>query len=269
MRRRPRPPRVAVLLAIMGAAVVGVLAVGVGARSTAVHGPASAPAAGLPPPVTPAFRPGPPHRLGSIRHVSSWATVRGWVTVRADPAPGAAVVTTLAPDTPEGTRNAVAVLQRRHDERGRIWVRVRLPILPNGSTGWVRRSDLGGYEIVRTRLVVSLSRLQATLYRNGRRVMHVPVAVGMPGWETPTGEFYVRNRLTRYRSAVYGPIAFGTSARSERATDWPAGGYVGIHGTDRPDLIPGRVSHGCIRLRNPDILALARHMPVGTPVTIR
>jgi lipoprotein-anchoring transpeptidase ErfK/SrfK len=28
------------------------------------------------------------------------------------------------------------------------------------------------------------------------------------------------------------------------------------------------VSHGCIRLRNADILALARQMPVGTPVRI-
>jgi len=79
----------------------------------------------------------------------------------------------------------------------------------------------------------------------------------------------VRNRLTRYRSPMYGPVAFGTSARSPRATDWPAGGFVGIHGTDRPDLVPGRVSHGCIRMRNADILALARRMPVGTPVTIR
>jgi lipoprotein-anchoring transpeptidase ErfK/SrfK len=43
---------------------------------------------------------------------------------------------------------------------------------------------------------------------------------------------------------------------------------VGIHGTDRPDLVPGRVSHGCIRLRNADIRALARRMPVGTPLTI-
>jgi lipoprotein-anchoring transpeptidase ErfK/SrfK len=99
-------------------------------------------------------------------------------------------------------------------------------------------------------------------------VLRVPVAVGAPGWETPRGRFYVRNRLSRYRSPAYGPVAFGTSARSPAATDWPAGGYVGIHGTDRPDLVPGRVSHGCIRLRNPDIRALARLMPVGTPVVI-
>ena len=51
-------------------------------------------------------------------------------------------------------------------------------------------------------------------------------------------------------------------------TDWPAGGFVGIHGTDRPEILPGRLSHGCIRLRNEDILSLAELMPVGTPVEI-
>jgi lipoprotein-anchoring transpeptidase ErfK/SrfK len=67
----------------------------------------------------------------------------------------------------------------------------------------------------------------------------------------------------------YGPVAFGTSARSEVLTDWPGGGFIGIHGTNEPQLIPGRISHGCIRLRNSDILRLSRLMPVGTPLTIR
>ena len=68
---------------------------------------------------------------------------------------------------------------------------------------------------------------------------------------------------------IYGPIAFGTNARSTFLTDWPGGGYIGIHGTNAPELLPGRVSHGCVRMRNEDILALSRLMPVGTPVTIR
>ena len=79
----------------------------------------------------------------------------------------------------------------------------------------------------------------------------------------------IRNELTRYASPFYGPIAFGTTARSAVLTDWPGGGFVGIHGTNEPQLIPGRVSHGCIRLRNADMLRLAVLMPVGTPLTIR
>jgi lipoprotein-anchoring transpeptidase ErfK/SrfK len=105
--------------------------------------------------------------------------------------------------------------------------------------------------------------------RRGRPVFRPSIGGGQHQWPTPRGEFLVRNRLERYGSARYGPVAFGTSARSATLTDWPAGGFVGIHGTDRPELLPGRVSHGCIRMRNADILRLARLMPVGTPVTIR
>jgi len=145
---------------------------------------------------------------------------------------------------------------------------VRLPILPNNSRGWVPRAALGGYRFVRTHLVVDLHALQATLYRGRRAVFRAPVGVGATGTATPVGTFYIRDRLTRYASPFYGPIAFGTSARSPVLTDWPAGGYIGIHGTNRPDLIPGRISHGCIRLRNADIRRLAALMPVGTPLTV-
>jgi lipoprotein-anchoring transpeptidase ErfK/SrfK len=100
-------------------------------------------------------------------------------------------------------------------------------------------------------------------------VFRAPVGVGQPQWPTPRGEFYVRDKLDDYAGPFYGPVAFGTSARSSVLTDWPEGGFVGVHGTDMPQLIPGRVSHGCIRLRNGDILRLAKLMPIGTPVTIR
>jgi lipoprotein-anchoring transpeptidase ErfK/SrfK len=68
---------------------------------------------------------------------------------------------------------------------------------------------------------------------------------------TPAGRFYIRERLRKRRdSPIYGPWAFGTSAYSA-LSDWPGGGVVGIHGTNQPGLIPGRPSHGCIRVRNP------------------
>jgi lipoprotein-anchoring transpeptidase ErfK/SrfK len=170
--------------------------------------------------------------------------------------------------TPEGTTNIVQVLGRREDAEGRLWLRVALATLPNGRSGWLPRDALGGYASVDTHLVVDLSSLTATLWKQGRAVFRAPVGVGQPRWPTPRGRFYVRNRLTRYAGPTYGPIAFGTSARSEHLTDWPGGGFIGIHGTDEPGLIPGRISHGCVRMRNRDILALARLMPIGTPLTI-
>ena len=63
--------------------------------------------------------------------------------------------------------------------------------------------------------------------------------------------------------------AIGTSAYAPTLSDWPGGGVVGLHGTNEPGLIPGRPSHGCIRLRNRDILTLYRLAPTGTPVDIR
>jgi hypothetical protein len=230
---------------------------------------AQAPWPALLTPVEPAFTPPEPAPLRGGGAGSWWAPVRRPVIVRAAPNVRAPDVARLSPVTPEQTTNLVLVLGRAEDDAGRIWIHARLAILPNNTTGWVPRDALGGYTNVRTRLVIDLESLTATLSRKGRPIFHADVGVGTTQWPTPRGEFFIRNRLTAYSSPFYGPLAFGTSARSDRLTDWPAGGFVGIHGTNRPELIPGRVSHGCIRMRNRDILTLGRLMPVGTPVTIR
>jgi hypothetical protein len=202
------------------------------------------------------------------KHTSVWSVVRQPVTARAAPSPRAAPVTRLSRKTPEGTANTLLILSRKRDANGRVWVRARLPVLPNGTTGWLPRRTIGGYRFVNTRLVVDLRRLRATLMRDGRPIMRAKIGVGLDQWPTPRGRFYIRNKLVRYRSDFYGPLAFGTSARSTVLTDWPGGGFVGIHGTNQPELLPGRVSHGCIRMRNADIVRLGRLMPVGTPVEV-
>ena len=205
--------------------------------------------------------------LGSDRFLSRWTTVRAATAARLQPAMDAAAVARVPRETPEGTPNALPVLRTRGDSTGQVWVKVRLPSLPNGKVGWVPRQALGGYETVNTHLIVDRAHLKASLLRRGRVIFSAPVGIGTAAWPTPAGEFIVRNELTRYASPFYGPVAFGTTARSV-LTDWPGGGFIGIHGTDEPQLIPGRVSHGCIRMRNADILAFARRMPVGTPVRI-
>jgi lipoprotein-anchoring transpeptidase ErfK/SrfK len=210
-----------------------------------------------------------PERLRRDRHLSIWSTVRRSGLARSTPHSDAPVVARVRTRTPEGTDNTLLILDRVSDPRGRVWVRARLPVLPAGTTGWLPRAAIGGYRLARTHLVIDLRRLSATLLRDGHRILRAPVGVGQPRWPTPRGRFYIRNKLVRYRSSFYGPLAFGTSARSNVLTDWPGGGFVGIHGTDRPDLIPGRISHGCIRMRNSDIVRLGRLMSVGTPLTIR
>jgi L,D-transpeptidase catalytic domain len=169
--------------------------------------------------------------------------------------------------TPEGTTNIV-VADDDVESRGVLWERVGLAVLPNGTEGWLPRSSLGGWSFVDTHLFVDRRVLTATLVQSGRVIFRAPVAVGAPGTPTPAGQFYVRDRLSGFASPMYGPLAFGTNARSPTLTDWPDGGFVGIHGTDQPNLIPGRVSHGCVRLTNAAIIKLGKLMPVGTPVTI-
>jgi lipoprotein-anchoring transpeptidase ErfK/SrfK len=210
-----------------------------------------------------------PRTLGREPELTRWGHLRRAVVARARPRRGARTVARVARRTPEGTVTAVPVTARRRGPGGRLWLRIELPVLPNGTRGWVPRGALGAYEVSRHRLVVDLARRRLVLRRRGRVLLRAPVGIGRAPWPTPRGTFIVRNRLERFSSPRYGPVAFGTSARSPTLTDWPAGGFIGIHGTDRPDLLPGRVSHGCVRLRNPDILRLARLMPVGTPVEIR
>ncbi len=203
-----------------------------------------------------------------VAGTSSYAPIVRAVEARVAPSDTARVVGRLTTQTPEGTTTIVPVI-RRVERGGTLWIEVGVPVLPNGTTGWVPRSALGGYGFVAARLEISLRTLRAVLYRGSKRVFSAPIGIGKSQWPTPTGRFIIRNKLTKYASPTYGPVAFGINARSAVLTDWPAGGFVGIHGTNRPSLIPGRISHGCIRLRNTDILRLERLMPLSTPVTIR
>ena len=211
---------------------------------------------------------GSPEALPADQYAARWAALRRPAIARAAPSQRARRIARLSSRTPEGTTNLVLVVGSRRDAAGRLWIRARLPAR-GVLSAWLPRNALGTYGTVHTRLVVDRRRLTLTLLRNAHVAFRAPVGIGRPGTPTPGGLFYVRDRVTRYASAFYGPIAFGTSAQSPTLTDWPGGGFVGIHGTDRPDLVPGRVSHGCIRLRNADILRLAQLMPVGTPLEIR
>jgi len=149
----------------------------------------------------------------------------------------------------------------------KVWFQIRVPKRPNGSKGWVPRSALR-LRTVTTLFELDKSRQKAKLLRNGEKVWQSSVGIGAPGTPTPSGNYWVRERLSNLGgNAAYGPWAFGTAAYS-RLSDWPGGGVVGIHGTNAPGLLPGRVSHGCIRVPNWNILKLKELMPVGTPIWI-
>jgi lipoprotein-anchoring transpeptidase ErfK/SrfK len=207
--------------------------------------------------------------LSNETSVTQWAHPASRAPVRLSPDVSSRVLARLHARTEDGLPEVYEALQQRADPSGAVWVQIRLPMRPNGRTGWVQRTALGALHTVHTELVVQRAKLRATLYKDGRAIFRAPVGVGMRGLSTPAGHFYVRERLRISGSGgAYGPLAFGTSAYAPKLTDWPGGGVVGIHGTNEPQAVPGRPSHGCVRMHNRDILRLGRLMPVGTPVLI-
>lgn len=149
------------------------------------------------------------------------------------------------------------------------WWKVQLPLRPNGLTGWVRPADVA-VERVRTRILVDVSARRVTVYRAGRRVLSTAAAVGAAATPTPTGSYYVNQRLVPADSrGPFGPGALGISAFSPVLTGWAQGGPVAIHGTDAPWSIGRAVSNGCIRVPNPVLTRMFRLAVAGTPVIIR
>lgn len=180
-------------------------------------------------------------------------------------APGAAGPASVLPATTEfGSPRALLVVADEGE-----WLQVALPVRPNGSTGWVRRAGLE-LRTVDEVLVVDTAVQTLTLLDAGVPVLTTPVAVGTPDNPTPTGSFYVVDKLdTGDPSGPYGQFAFGLSAHSDTLTEFAGGdGQVGIHGTDDPSSIGRAVSHGCVRVP-PDVAQhLADTVNLGTPVVI-
>ena len=164
--------------------------------------------------------------------IARWAVVLRPVRAFSRPSTSARLVTTLPTMTADGTQNIVLVLRAVVDDSHKVWYRVRLAILPNGSIAWVPRSALGTLYSVGTHLYIDLATKTATLKRRGIVIFTSIIGVGRPTSPTPRGQFYIRDKLNGFHDPFYGPVAFGTSARSAVLTDWPNGGYIGVHGTN-------------------------------------
>ena len=149
------------------------------------------------------------------------------------------------------------------------WYRVQLPLRPNGVVGFVRAADVDVAPVA-TRIVVDISDRRLTLYRAGERELTAAVAVGSPATPTPTGRYYVNQRLVPEDvNGPFGPGAVGISAYSNVLTGWTQGGPIAIHGTNAPWSIGRAVSNGCVRLPNATLRRVFREAIAGTPVIIR
>ena len=154
------------------------------------------------------------------------------------------------------------------DGCGRLWYDAALPVRPNGTRGYVAARDVDVLK-VRTRIVVDLSARRLTYFKDGEVTLEAEVAIGAPSTPTPTGRYYVNQRLIASDpSGPWGPAAIGISAFSDVLQDWSQGGPIAIHGTNEPESIGEAASHGCIRLPNSTLRRLFAITPAGTPVII-
>ena len=226
----------------------------------------SEPAARAAPLPAKACRAGVESRLGSRRVAYAAVAKR---PLRAYRAPGGKPSARFERLNPNGVANVFGVLGVVKGRSCRpAWYRVQLPMRPNGSIGWIRSSAVW-IGRVRTRIEIDVSRRRLTFFRNGRRVFSATTAVGARATPTPTGRFYVNQRLIPTdRGGPFGPGAIGISAFSNVLTGWTQGGPVAIHGTNEPWSIGRSVSNGCIRLPNSVLRRLFRAVPAGTPVVI-
>lgn len=140
------------------------------------------------------------------------------------------------------------------------------------------------------RLVLDRTRRVLKVVEEGKELRRFPVAVGMPGWETPVGDFEVIEKIAdptwehpatgqRVPPGPQNPlgsrwIGFHRDCKGRSGFNGQehleVKGCVtaGFHGTPVRSSVGRAVSHGCVRLFDEDARELFDLVSLGTPVTV-
>ncbi len=185
----------------------------------------------------------------------------------------------VAPRPSKDGREVRAARLRRDLERelldsgSRRVVRVRTNVVePEVSTDELAKK----YPAV---LVVNRGAFRLTLYKNLKLAKSYGIAVGQVGLDTPAGLYSIQNKAVDpawtmpnsdwVAAKDRGKVVPGGTPENPLKARW-LGVYdgVGVHGTDAESSIGTRASHGCIRMRIPDVIDLYDQVPVGAPIYI-
>ncbi|MEM7323236.1 MAG: L,D-transpeptidase [Actinomycetota bacterium] len=149
------------------------------------------------------------------------------------------------------------------------FVKVSLPVKPNGQEGWLPRTEV---ELRRVdhRAEINLTDNSVTVWDGDQVIVETKAVTGKPETPTPVGTFYVRDVIGQADpGGDFGPYIVALSGFSEVLDTFngalPA---LAIHGTNRPDQIGTERSSGCVRIPNDLITLVATTVPLGTPVTV-
>jgi lipoprotein-anchoring transpeptidase ErfK/SrfK len=254
--------------------VVGALALGVAAAwgwsalsentAAASAGPASSPAPSEAATPSPTATPAPSIAPGDIIATAAVDTI-GVYAAPGDPTPSRTLTKWSAYSSP------LTLLVTGSTGIGNVeWLKVALPVQPNGTTGWIHATDVTTSSTDLS-IHVFLNERTLELRRGDTVILTTSVVVGADKTPTPTGLFYVTDPLdfSANPTGVYGAYALGLSGFSNVLKSFDGGPpQIAIHGTNNPALLGTAASNGCIRLPNDAVLEVARTVGLGTPVYI-
>ena len=128
-------------------------------------------------------------------------------------------------------------------------------------------------------IVINRGGFRLSFYEHLKLARTYEIAVGMEGLETPAGlhkieweqvdpPWYVPKKA--WAGALAGTVVPPGPQDPLKARFMSFDGGAGIHGIDPSEYssIGHDASHGCVRMRIPDVIALYGRSPVGTPVYI-
>lgn len=123
-------------------------------------------------------------------------------------------------------------------------------------------------------LELRLGERRVLVYSGEMLLASYDVAVGREGWNTPTGEFTVLHKQTNpaWEHPFTGEVV-QPGPDNPLGTRWigfwsDGQNAIGFHGTPDESVIGSAVSHGCVRMRNEDIVALYEQVSVDTLVRV-
>jgi hypothetical protein len=198
-------------------------------------------------------------------------TVKRYLMGRVKPSIRARGAAHLWTNTGFSNRRAVyPVLRHQVLDDGSEWVQVRALRNRTQVKVWIPRWATRRVWIA-YKIKIDISSRLATVYKNGKVNRRFRVVVGAPSTPTPTGTWYVVDRMHLHTSWSQGRWALATSAFSRVLKRFDGGlGQVALHARGLlRDPVGTAASHGCVRFNNGDISWIAGHVPNGTQILIQ
>lgn len=211
----------------------------------------------------PPAAPKPKPTLKQVRGLAARVAVGDRIALRARP--GGRILARVGGRTEFGSPQTLDVALRKGE-----WLAVRSPALENDQLGWVNTKNAHVRLLRReASLEVDLSARTLRLIERGVVRRQDAVGIGAPDTPTPTGAYYVTDKLPGPRfGSFYGCCILALSGRQPNLPEgWSGGDRLAIHGTPTPTFGEA-VTNGCLHLPGEVLAILMKDVPLGARVVV-